>query len=248
MDGGFQTIFSVADKNVDWVPAIVFGTFVAVSVVGLLNRYRFWLIPPRWFFAFALVISVPIMISVVTLIYLPLFQAQREYRNGEYSVVEGYITNFQPLPTDGHGRECFVVSGQRFCYSDFHGTPGFNHTSTYGGPLHSGLFVRIGYRGNMILLLEVRSNDALGPPSRVSPSVITPNTQRSPDSPKRGLAGRMAAVAFFSLFSLFGGWLMKRIRAAFPNYASPPRLIVNVVRLISASVALGLIGDILKWH
>ena len=159
-DGGLQTIFSVADKSVDWMPAIFLSALTAMNVGGLFNRYKCWFIPPRWFFAFASFVSVLILASAVILIYLPVFRAQREYKRGDYSVAEGYITDFQPLPPDGHGRECFVVSAQRFCYSDFHGTPGFNHTSTYGGPLHSGLFVRIGYRGNMILLLETRSGQS----------------------------------------------------------------------------------------
>jgi hypothetical protein len=41
--------------------------------------------------------------------------------------------------------ESFTVNGVRFEYSEYATTPGFHHTSLYGGPMKAGLQVRIHY-------------------------------------------------------------------------------------------------------
>lgn len=81
----------------------------------------------------------------------------------EYQVVEGRVENFRPMPRDGHSLESFTVNGKEFEYSDFVVTPGFRNTQSYGGPIHEGLFVRIGYIENQttrptrdIVRLEVK--------------------------------------------------------------------------------------------
>ena len=38
---------------------------------------------------------------------------------GRYAIVEGNVTNFVPMPYEGHSQESFVVGGQRFSYSDY---------------------------------------------------------------------------------------------------------------------------------
>lgn len=85
--------------------------------------------------------------------------ALKAFQSGQYSVVEGPVTNFDPMPFEGHKLECFSVREERFCYSDYVVTPGFRNTASHGGPIRSGLLVRVGYRKtgirNTILLLEV---------------------------------------------------------------------------------------------
>lgn len=75
--------------------------------------------------------------------------------HGQYSVIEGQVTNFVPMPYEGHSDESFVVKGHRFSYSDYILTPGFHNTASHGGPIHEGLYVRVTYVGNLILRLEV---------------------------------------------------------------------------------------------
>jgi len=74
---------------------------------------------------------------------------------GRYSVAEGPVTNFVPMPYTGHAEESFTVNGHRFSYSDYVVTQGFNNTASHGGPIREGLYVRITYYGNLILRLEV---------------------------------------------------------------------------------------------
>jgi hypothetical protein len=54
----------------------------------------------------------------------------------------------------------FHSPGVYFAYSDYVVTPGFNNTSSHGGPMREGLYVRIHYTGSVtgvaIVKLEVR--------------------------------------------------------------------------------------------
>lgn len=82
-------------------------------------------------------------------------QLASDLREGRCEVVEGEVTEFHPMPFSGHQKESFVVAGRRFEYSDFEITPGFNTTTSHGGPIHAGLRVRIHHAGNDIARLEV---------------------------------------------------------------------------------------------
>jgi hypothetical protein len=53
------------------------------------------------------------------------------YRHGQFSVVEGYVTNFRPMPYEGHTDECFSVESETFCYSDYGVTAGFYNSASH---------------------------------------------------------------------------------------------------------------------
>lgn len=75
--------------------------------------------------------------------------------SGNCETVEGAVEDFHPEPPDGHGMESFRVGAERFTYSDFVVSPGFNHSASHGGPIRPGLQVRICYHEGQILRLEV---------------------------------------------------------------------------------------------
>ena len=85
---------------------------------------------------------------------------QAAYHEGNFSVVEGLATDFQPMPYEGHRNECFTVQNKQFCYSDYGPSAGFNNSTSHGGPIRENLPVRVSYVGNTIVRLEVKS-DAL---------------------------------------------------------------------------------------
>jgi len=96
--------------------------------------------------------------------YRELVQA---YRTGKYSVVEGIVEDFHPMPYEGHQSECFRVEKEKFCYSDYEVSPAFNQSASHGGPIRAGLPVRIAYYEDenfqgQILRLEIRA-DSLPP-------------------------------------------------------------------------------------
>ncbi|MGD0141953.1 MAG: hypothetical protein ABSC92_02220, partial [Rhizomicrobium sp.] len=49
----------------------------------------------------------------------------------ECSTVEGPVEDFVPMPYTGHAMESFSVSGERFNYSDYVITDGFNNTASH---------------------------------------------------------------------------------------------------------------------
>ena len=84
------------------------------------------------------------------------------FRTGQYSLVEGIVTDFHPMPFEGHDDECFTVEAQRFCYSDYdEATSGFHNAASHGGPIRSGIHVRIAYLGPTILRLQIRKDEVL---------------------------------------------------------------------------------------
>ena len=82
-------------------------------------------------------------------------RAKDTYVKGDYSITEGTVANFHPMPYSGHQNETFSVNGVEFAYSHYAVVPCFNNTTSHGGPIRDGLRVRIAYSGNCILKLEV---------------------------------------------------------------------------------------------
>ena len=77
-------------------------------------------------------------------------------RSGEYRVVEGVVSDFHPIPATGHDSERFTVDGVRFEYSDNDlSKGGFNNAASLGGPIKTGLRVKIAYNQGRILRLWV---------------------------------------------------------------------------------------------
>jgi hypothetical protein len=92
-------------------------------------------------------------------------------RSGSAPVVEGRVEGFVPMPYTGHALERFTVCGVPFSYSDYEVTEGFHRTSSHGGPLREGSWVRITHVGNLIARLEIARDDpgTSAPCRRTSP-------------------------------------------------------------------------------
>ena len=82
-------------------------------------------------------------------------ELRSRYVSGDFTVVEGVVENFDPMPEHGNKMESFTVKNTKFSYSDFYITPGFNNAASRGGPIREGLYVRISHIGNTIVKLEV---------------------------------------------------------------------------------------------
>ena len=160
----FQTVFDASQNGYStwWFPA--FGLFFVclgalfVFAPATMNRLlprgpkgRFRTIFNWTFFVFA--VAWTLVNFVVT--YQQYHKVVTALRNGQYSVVEGPVTDFVPMPYTGHAMVRFTVGGHRFSYSDYVVTSGYNNTASHGGPIREGLYVRVSYIGNLILRLEV---------------------------------------------------------------------------------------------
>ena len=155
----YRVAFDLSQKSFEWwFPA--FGlVFVAIGgVIVWLGRTRNWQgsrrIAGYFMIGFACLWS-GVTFSTTFSDYAALHSA---YRRSQFSVVEGRVTNFRPMPYEGHQLECFSVQSQTFCYSDYVVTAGFSNSASHGGPIREGLPVRISYIGNSIVRVEVRSD------------------------------------------------------------------------------------------
>ena len=162
----YRVAFDLSQKGFQWsFPAfgLVFVTIAGVVLwfTGTLNRP----LPRSRKIDLYLLIGLSVLWSIVAFLstfkeYVALHTA---YRRSQFSVVEGRVTNFRPMPYEGHQDECFSVQSHTFCYSDFEVTAGFNNSASHGGPIHQGLPVRVSYIGNKIVRLEVGTDS---PPYR----------------------------------------------------------------------------------
>ena len=152
-------VFDLYQKSFQWwFPA--FGIIFVViggAIVWLGRRKDSW--RERRLFGYV-IIGFACLWSGVTFLstfseYVRLHSA---YRRSQFKIVEGRVTNFHPMPYEGHQDECFSVQSQTFCYSDYEVTAGFNNSASHGGPIRDGLPVRVSYIGSRIVRLEVASN------------------------------------------------------------------------------------------
>ena len=151
-------MFEVSQKGLYWWFPTAGLAFTLVAL-GMLRLRRYTRRPEftAVFAYFVLVFSIVWTGTAFWLIVPPYLHIQRSYRDGKYSIIEGEVTDFRPMPPGGHGQEFFSVESKSFCYSDFVLAPGFNQTALYGGPIKSGIQVRIVYFQDIILRLEIRS-------------------------------------------------------------------------------------------
>ena len=154
----FRVVFDLPQKGFEWwFPAFGLIFVVIGGVIVWLGRTKNWRRSRRFvehfMIGFACLWS-GVTFSTTFREYVVLRSA---YRRSQLSVVEGPVTNFRPMPYEGHQLECFSVRSQTVCYSDYVVTAGFNNSVSHGGPIREGLPVRVSYIGNTIVRLEVGS-------------------------------------------------------------------------------------------
>jgi hypothetical protein len=68
------------------------------------------------------------------------------FNEKRYSVVEGRVQEYHPMPAGGHDEEQFRVGDLYFTMSDYdNGILGYNHSASLGGVIRANLYVRILY-------------------------------------------------------------------------------------------------------
>ena len=155
----YKVVFDISQKGYDWwVPGIGFLFLIAGVVLVWTGRRQKWARSKIGGYAIVGFASFWTLMMFTTTLreYVVLHQA---YRSGHYSVIEGQVEKFHPMPYNGHQDECFSVKDTTFCYSDFGPTAGFNNTASHGGPIRAGLPVRVAYVDGHILRLEVQESD-----------------------------------------------------------------------------------------
>ncbi len=160
----YTTVYQITRLVPDWLFACIGLIPLVVGGVIIWGKRRFKWTKPHWLFAvFCCIFGVIWVGGVGSSILATDWRAFTAYQKGEYRTVEGVVFDFHPMPYEGHQDECFSVQDQRFCYSDFEIGPGFHNAASHGGPIRTGLQVRIAYSEGRILRLDVAEEQALTP-------------------------------------------------------------------------------------
>jgi hypothetical protein len=162
----YDTVYDVGrDGYTDWwfllcgIPALAAGLLVSLRPdlarrAGMLSSYMTehrQILIARYISAFA----VFWMLIAFSTTYGGYRLAAGELVSGQYSLEEGQVYHFSPMPKGGHGYESFCVGRTCFSYSDYDLAPGFRKTSQRGGPVKEGVQVRLAHVGNVILRVEI---------------------------------------------------------------------------------------------
>jgi hypothetical protein len=159
----YKVAFEIAQNGIGELAFILPGLLFIIIGVGLICfRNKLAQSRPKWFvnifsfffFGFAVFWTLTAGLSIGS----KQTSLREDYVNGNFTVTEGIVRNFDPMPSSGHKMESFTVNGTRFEYSDFVVTPGFNNATSRGGPIKERLPVRISHIGNTILKLEIASS------------------------------------------------------------------------------------------
>jgi hypothetical protein len=158
------------------------------------------------------------------------------FRTGHYSLVEGTVTSFHPMPYEGHDAECFTVEARRFCYSDYEVTPGFHNAASHGGPIRAGVHVRIAYLGPVILRLQIRKDEIPTPAD--SYSVAESAQRRYATKTENDPMEQRLTTAFLFATVCWVLWWNLQWRRAMRFYVRPPnkRITAYVFRIFSGCV------------
>jgi hypothetical protein len=90
-----------------------------------------------------------------TSMYWQYRNVKKVFADHSYSISEGVVQDFIPMPPGGHSTESFVVSGVRFEYGSGWGSTTFN-SEWNKGFIHDGVDTRITYIGKDIIRVEVK--------------------------------------------------------------------------------------------
>lgn len=161
-DSDFTTVYDVATSGYRdwWFPAVGL-IFVIIGLIlpklfaaGVFPDYQRKMFA-GWFPALFVGFSSFWTLIAFAATYGPYRSGHEALVSGKAQYVEGTVQDFIPMPYQGHANESFDVNGVPFHYSDYVVGGGFNNSSSHGGPIHAGLYVRIWYSGNNILKLQV---------------------------------------------------------------------------------------------
>jgi hypothetical protein len=243
----YRVVFDLSQKSFQWWFPVVGLIFAGIGGVFIwLGRRNRW--PLSRSFAGYFIVGFACLWSGLT--FAPMFHEylnlRSAYRHGQFSLVEGSVTNFRPMPYEGHQDECFSVQSDTFCYSDYVVTAGFNNSASHGGPIREGLRVRVSYIGNTIVRLEARSNMLPSAAQRadVSEAAKTDWKQREERDPMldRMTLGFAVAVVFMT------GWWNLQPQRFIRLWLKPPYKPRTVIlfRLFFAANIIGAIRYLIE--
>jgi hypothetical protein len=89
-------------------------------------------------------------------------ESKSVYNSKAYTVMEGVVENFDPMPYSGHRDETFTLNGVKFSYSVYDNSYyGFNTTKSHGRPIRQGKRFRLSYfnSGGKNIILKIEASN-----------------------------------------------------------------------------------------
>ncbi|PKL92735.1 MAG: hypothetical protein CVV21_02980 [Candidatus Goldiibacteriota bacterium HGW-Goldbacteria-1] len=143
----YETIFDISNKSLgqilldNWMPLVIPLVLFSAGIISFFLHKK-----NRKIFHFAYIgFTLFLMISAYYSLFNEYFNLKNALISGKCKVVEGIITDFKPMPYNGHQQEEITVQGVTFNFSDFSMTSSYRNTVSHGGLLKSGVKVRIYY-------------------------------------------------------------------------------------------------------
>lgn len=154
----YRTVFDVTQVGFQWaIPLLIFifGTLLVVVGWGVRTLGERDSIAKGAFFQIGGAAVILVAAGFFASMYAEYRGIQRVFAMHSYSVTEGVVSDFIPMPPGGHSTERFVVNGVRFEYGSGWGSTTFN-SEWNKGFIHNGVEARITYVGKEIIKVEVK--------------------------------------------------------------------------------------------
>jgi hypothetical protein len=155
---GYRTAFDVRQAGFHWWIALLVVTFATLflGIGWALRGSRDDELSLKGLL-FQLVGAIGVLGAATFLVstYREYHAATKALLKHDYSVAEGSVTDFVPMPPGGHSTETFRIDGVRFEYGGGWGSTVFN-SEWNTGFIHNGVQARITYHDRDILKVEVR--------------------------------------------------------------------------------------------
>jgi hypothetical protein len=237
----YVTVFQISSGSTGLPFALMGLVPLIIGAILIAGKWRFHWRRPNWLFAvFSCAFGI-IWIFFVGEILTKGSDSFTAFRTGQYSIVEGIVTDFHPMPYEGHDDECFTVEAQRFCYSDYVITSGFHNAASHGGPIRSGIHVRVGYLGPTILRLQIRKDEVITPAESASAAQSAQRQYTTKTANDPILQRSMTAFLFTTV--CWALWWNLEWRRAMRFWVCPPNKQATVY-LFRVFFALCLIGSL----
>jgi hypothetical protein len=133
----YQAVFDASQKGYAWWLPFCALFFV---LVGIMMRHSIMKQRLKTCSKFMIGGGTTLGVILFLLTFIPYNEAQTALKEKRSSVIEGIVDNFHT----GKG-ESFSVNSIPFRYAAARITPGFNTVRADGGPIRSGIYVRIHY-------------------------------------------------------------------------------------------------------
>lgn len=177
----YATIMHIGDAW--WQHWLFAGYFLGIAVAILVSARLAWRKSEGRFVRAQIDFGSLAVIAIVSLFLLPsiwrvTFGAAAALESGDYAVAEGPLETPVERPWKGHVSSLFTVGGVRFAYYDYDALSEGGRI-TQAGCLKNGAPVRVSYRGDIILRIELGYQPPEPPPpcrQRYRPLLVPPVT------------------------------------------------------------------------